>query len=124
MIRRPPRSTRTDTLFPYTTLFRSSNGNTHAVVNSAHAVAHGGYSDLPKNAIDTGETYDVVAIGGGFAGLSAGCTVMKQNGGQCLILDNHPAFGAEGTMNAFEVEGQRLYAPQAPTPFCFPPLTR
>src|SRR3546814_1460288 len=26
MIRRPPRSTRTDTLFPYTTLFRSLNG--------------------------------------------------------------------------------------------------
>src|SRR3546814_12077451 len=33
MIRRPPRSTRTDTLFPYTTLFRSkelgANGLTH-----------------------------------------------------------------------------------------------
>src|SRR3546814_4445051 len=28
MIRRPPRSTRTDTLFPYTTLFRS-NGDLH-----------------------------------------------------------------------------------------------
>src|SRR3546814_11255530 len=26
MIRRPPRSTRTDTLFPYTTLFRSGRG--------------------------------------------------------------------------------------------------
>src|SRR3546814_9983028 len=26
MIRRPPRSTRTDTLFPYTTLFRSLRG--------------------------------------------------------------------------------------------------
>src|SRR3546814_13924315 len=26
MIRRPPRSTRTDTLFPYTTLFRSGEG--------------------------------------------------------------------------------------------------
>src|SRR3546814_14636592 len=26
MIRRPPRSTRTDTLFPYTTLFRSQSG--------------------------------------------------------------------------------------------------
>src|SRR3546814_2404496 len=26
MIRRPPRSTRTDTLFPYTTLFRSLEG--------------------------------------------------------------------------------------------------
>src|SRR3546814_3726603 len=33
MIRRPPRSTRTDTLFPYTTLFRSvdiSRQSTHA----------------------------------------------------------------------------------------------
>src|SRR3546814_5772106 len=28
MIRRPPRSTRTDTLFPYTTLFRSRSGLT------------------------------------------------------------------------------------------------
>src|SRR3546814_6813010 len=27
MIRRPPRSTRTDTLFPYTTLFRSALGS-------------------------------------------------------------------------------------------------
>src|SRR3546814_13172709 len=27
MIRRPPRSTRTDTLFPYTTLFRSAAGS-------------------------------------------------------------------------------------------------
>src|SRR3546814_2830178 len=27
MIRRPPRSTRTDTLFPYTTLFRSGAGH-------------------------------------------------------------------------------------------------
>src|SRR3546814_891671 len=30
MIRRPPRSTRTDTLFPYTTLFRSSRSETKA----------------------------------------------------------------------------------------------
>src|SRR3546814_5146337 len=33
MIRRPPRSTRTDTLFPYTTLFRSQHRNDE---NSAH----------------------------------------------------------------------------------------
>src|SRR3546814_12131971 len=31
MIRRPPRSTRTDTLFPYTTLFRSGRDE-HAVI--------------------------------------------------------------------------------------------
>src|SRR3546814_13727695 len=44
MIRRPPRSTRTDTLFPYTTLFRSDR-----------AGAYG----LPKIAID-GNDADVV----------------------------------------------------------------
>src|SRR3546814_13857229 len=33
MIRRPPRSTRTDTLFPYTTLFRSDDGR-HPVVRA------------------------------------------------------------------------------------------
>src|SRR3546814_3048422 len=31
MIRRPPRSTRTDTLFPYTTLFRSDIGMRHDI---------------------------------------------------------------------------------------------
>src|SRR3546814_4004302 len=31
MIRRPPRSTRTDTLFPYTTLFRSHTANDSAL---------------------------------------------------------------------------------------------
>src|SRR3546814_20707274 len=32
MIRRPPRSTRTDTLFPYTTLFRSAGAQATDVV--------------------------------------------------------------------------------------------
>src|SRR3546814_1901517 len=35
MIRRPPRSTRTDTLFPYTTLFRSVRKGVH---NASQAV--------------------------------------------------------------------------------------
>src|SRR3546814_12903503 len=35
MIRRPPRSTRTDTLFPYTTLFRSARSAERLPVPSA-----------------------------------------------------------------------------------------
>src|SRR3546814_5356573 len=42
MIRRPPRSTRTDTLFPYTTLFRSINDrqpqDDDSVVNVWHRI--------------------------------------------------------------------------------------
>src|SRR3546814_8055437 len=34
MIRRPPRSTRTDTLFPYTTLFRSIRGSSAKLARS------------------------------------------------------------------------------------------
>src|SRR3546814_9352222 len=41
MIRRPPRSTRTDTLFPYTTLFRSA-----AVSCAFQRLVQGGFSDL------------------------------------------------------------------------------
>src|SRR3546814_3321486 len=36
MIRRPPRSTRTDTLFPYTTLFRSAARGMDRVRNRLH----------------------------------------------------------------------------------------
>src|SRR3546814_11144696 len=35
MIRRPPRSTRTDTLFPYTTLFRSQSPLAHRFCDGA-----------------------------------------------------------------------------------------
>src|SRR3546814_5144289 len=38
MIRRPPRSTRTDTLFPYTTLFRSSDGEHERMTRCAEVV--------------------------------------------------------------------------------------
>src|SRR3546814_16687433 len=38
MIRRPPRSTRTDTLFPYTTLFRSDDSIENIDVNGADQV--------------------------------------------------------------------------------------
>src|SRR3546814_20267874 len=38
MIRRPPRSTRTDTLFPYTTLFRSAGDLGPAGYAGLHAV--------------------------------------------------------------------------------------
>src|SRR3546814_37753 len=52
MIRRPPRSTRTDTLFPYTTLFRSQS-------RLADETGFGGASEMPF----TGNRYDVLQFG-------------------------------------------------------------
>src|SRR3546814_8610976 len=47
MIRRPPRSTRTDTLFPYTTLFRSMLQRAIAQTPESFARAGSAYALLP-----------------------------------------------------------------------------
>src|SRR3546814_1617088 len=51
MIRRPPRSTRTDTLFPYTTLFRSQQqhrvaGMLRLQFDLAHQIGEEGVGDV------------------------------------------------------------------------------
>src|SRR3546814_16180791 len=55
MIRRPPRSTRTDTLFPYTTLFRSDMNRVHRLLMIGVLLLPGAWSpamaqdqDLPS----------------------------------------------------------------------------
>ena len=58
--------------------YANSNGNTAEVVNAAHAVRDGQFRELPTDIIDTGEIYDVVAVGGGFAGLSAAFTTLTE----------------------------------------------
>src|SRR3546814_1605885 len=58
MIRRPPRSTRTDTLFPYTTLFRSGDlrrhGTTvvHQITDALPAKAQRRCQPVAGNAVD------------------------------------------------------------------------
>src|SRR3546814_5088674 len=80
MIRRPPRSTRTDTLFPYTTLFRSQ---TIVTQSSAQANTHspGGAINQPFFANNTqgsirqvSSTTSIAVVGGGFIPVS------KKNG--------------------------------------------
>src|SRR3546814_12436689 len=53
MIRRPPRSTRTDTLFPYTTLFRSDQGAKVQRVDDRllQHLGHVAFDDAPRQAL-------------------------------------------------------------------------
>ena len=61
---------------------------------------------------DTGEDLDVVVVGCGIAGLSAGWTYRKARpNGTVLMLDQHPIFGGEAKQNEFEVDGYHLTAP-------------
>src|SRR3546814_5071110 len=56
MIRRPPRSTRTDTLFPYTTLFRSEDRRQRlAAREPRHGLRHAGGGRLGGARHEAGE---------------------------------------------------------------------
>src|SRR3546814_15458811 len=59
MIRRPPRSTRTDTLFPYTTLFRSQAR--HLGVGRDRRAAFGGVERVERD--QPGVVHPAVRIG-------------------------------------------------------------
>ena len=93
--------------------YARSNGNTHEVVNASHAVRNGDYAARLRAASDTGETYDLVIVGAGFAGFASAYRWHKERPNESvLIFDVHPIFGGEAKQNEFEVDGVRLWGPQ------------
>src|SRR3546814_18288282 len=62
MIRRPPRSTRTDTLFPYTTLFRSQRRRSQDAAREAQA-AHERLDILARGEVVGDEHGGILRIG-------------------------------------------------------------
>jgi len=100
--------------------YRLSNGNTWDVMSAAHAMRDGAFESRITSAIDTGETYDCVAVGGGISGLAAALFYQKNKGGRCLVLDNHAIFGGEAKRNEFVVDGQRVIAHQGSAIFLVP----
>lgn len=62
-----------------------------------------------KTAVDTGETYDVVIVGGGISGLSAAHYYRKRKpDARILLIENHDDFGGHAKRNEFKSGGQTL----------------
>jgi spermidine dehydrogenase len=59
---------------------------------------------------DSGETYDLVVVGGGISGLTAAFYYRQAagNDARILILDNHDDFGGHAKRNEFQIDGQRI----------------
>ncbi len=78
-----------------------------------HSVRDGDFWDHAPKAVDTGETYDLVIVGGGISGLAAAHFFRKAGGEQArvLILDNHDDFGGHAKRNEFHPEGRAGGAP-------------
>src|SRR3546814_19162790 len=98
MRRRPPRSTRTDTLFPYTTLFRSPG------------LAGGASRAPPRPPLPR-----VAAGGGGGGWREAGASVILGGpvilDGPIILLDRHPRPGPAIRTAPLDPAGQSLEYP-------------
>ena len=73
--------------------------------DSAHSLRDGTFWDAAGKPEDTGETYDLIIVGGGISGLAAAHFYRKVAGpkARILILDNHDDFGGHAKRNEFRV---------------------
>ena len=101
--------------------YRTSNGDTWDVMEAAHRIRDGLYDGDLAKPTETGEEYDVVIVGGGFAGLGALHAFKKRTPrGTCLLLDNQEVFGGYAKSNDFVVDGYRVSGAQASMNFVMP----
>jgi spermidine dehydrogenase len=90
-----------------------------------HKVRDGAFwKDAPKP-VDTGESYDLVIVGGGLSGLAAAHYFRKAAGDQArvLILENHDDFGGHAKRNEFRAGDRTIlgfggtYSIESPAPY-------
>jgi spermidine dehydrogenase len=78
-------------------------GNHDGTSTFAHKLRDGKFAGSAPNPESTGETYDLIVVGGGISGLSAAHFYRKSAGSntRILILDNHDDFGGHAKRNEF-----------------------
>jgi spermidine dehydrogenase len=84
-------------------------GNHDGTFTFAHRLRDGERWDSDGAAEKTGETYDLVVVGGGISGLAAAYLYRNSAGpsARILILDNHDDFGGHAKRNEFRA-GNRM----------------
>jgi spermidine dehydrogenase len=91
----------------YPPLLTGMRGSHPGSFENAHALRDG---RPPDPGIDTGESYDLVVVGGGISGLSAAYFYRAQAARhvRILVLDNHDDFGGHAKRNEFQLGGRTL----------------
>jgi spermidine dehydrogenase len=85
-------------------------GSHPGAFETAHSVRDGNFWKKAGKPVESGETYDLVVVGGGISGLAAAYFYRKQAGpsARILILDNHDDFGGHAKRNEFRPGGRLL----------------
>jgi spermidine dehydrogenase len=94
---------------PALTGMRGSHEGSYQV---AHSLRDGDFWSSAGSPADTGETYDLVVVGGGISGLSAAYFFRKlvSPKARVLILENHDDFGGHARRNEFRLGNRLLLA--------------
>jgi spermidine dehydrogenase len=90
-----------------------------------HKVRDGVFWDEAPKPVDTGESYDLVIVGGGISGLAAAHFFRKTAGDKAriLILENHDDFGGHAKRNEFRAGNRMIlgfggtYSIESPSPY-------
>jgi spermidine dehydrogenase len=90
-----------------------------------HRVRDGDFWDTAPKPIDTGETYDLVIVGGGISGLAAAHYFRKATSDKAriLILENHDDFGGHAKRNEFRAGSRTIlgfggtFSIESPAPY-------
>lgn len=85
-------------------------GNHDGSFTMAHRMRDGENPRDLGEPTQTGETYDLMVVGGGISGLAAAYRFRQKAGKnvKILILDNHDDFGGHAKRNEFQVAGRML----------------
>ena len=90
----------------------------------AHSIRDGNFWKTAGKPSETGETFDLIIVGGGISGLSAAHFFRKSNpNARILILENHDDFGGHAKRNEFTVGDRRLvgyggsFSIESPAPY-------
>jgi len=109
----------------YPPVLTGMRGSHEGSFEVAHQVRDGAFWNQAGTPVESGETYDLVIVGGGISGLAAAHYFRKATGAQArvLILDNHDDFGGHAKRNEFHQTGRLLlgyggtFSIESPAPY-------
>lgn len=76
-------------------------GHSDGAMNVGHALRDGTFWSSAGSAEATGESYDLVVVGGGISGLAAAQFYQKHKPGKVLIVENNDDFGGHARRNEY-----------------------
>ena len=109
----------------YPPILTGMRGDPDGIYKVPHAVRDHSYFENAGPASDSGESYDLVIVGGGISGLAAAHFYRKIHGNdrRILILENHDDFGGHAKRNEFHQTGRKLlgyggtFSIESPSPY-------